>query len=328
MRRQRLLVWSVAFIILAFGTATAQHAERAKPLSPTAVQKASEEIDKAAAARNIKLTDSAKQALAKEALHEEATAPARDSAVVTGALSDEKLSRLLTPLSDAASDKPLDVRDVQTRVVDNKSKQVVAQLPDDIKTHERISGKRVPDDVRLKMMDDLTKQSEDLSKSGLPVDAIRQRNEATLKAIDLAVGSAPITTQTYQVARTEIFTRNVQLSILSTPDGAVVRAAGFQIGKTNITDKPFKPGPYTFTFLLDGYGQAERQFYVTPGLDSDSFTQALIPLARSESTGGRSPESTAVPGSNPKPSGGFPFGYAILGSIIVVLLVALLGRRR
>ncbi len=330
MRRERLLsVWTVASTILvAFGVATAQHAERAKPLSPTAVQKAAEEIDKAALARNIKLTDAAKQALIKEALHEESTTPSHDGGPVTGALSEDQLSKLLTPLADAPPDKQLDVRDVQTRVIDNKSKQVVAQLPDDIRAHERTSGKRVPGDVRLKMMDDLTKQSGELSKSGLPVDAIRQRNEATLKAIDLAVGSDPITTRSYQIASAEIFTRNVRLSILSTPDGAIVKAAGFQIGKTNITDKPFQPGAYMFTFHLDGYGDAERHFYVTPGLESDSFTQALIPRAGSNPAPGRSPESTPGSETDPNRKRRFPFAYTILGAIIVVLLVALVARRR
>jgi hypothetical protein len=325
------VVWIVASaVLLASAVLTAQRATRAKPLSPTAVRKAEQEIDKAAAARGIRLTDAAKQALAKEAMHQEATASAADSRPVTGALSDEKLSKLLTPLADVPPDKQLDVREVETRVVDNKTKQVVAKLPDDIKAHERISGKPVPEDVRLRMTEDLTKQSEALSKSGLAVDAIRLRNEATLNSIDLAIGTGPITTRSYQLAMADIFTRNVQLSILSTPDGADVKVAGFSVGKTNITDKPFKPGWYTFKFLLAGYAEAERQFYVTAGLDSESFTQALTPLSTPgpPPTPGPSPEPKPGPRSGPNPNGGFPWGYAILGGIIVLLLAAVVARRR
>ena len=296
----------------------AQRAIRAKPLSPTAVQKAEQEIDKAASTRGIKLTDAAKQALAKEAVHQEATSSASDSGPVTGALSDEKLSKLLTPLADSQGDRKLDAREVESRVADSKARQVVATLPDDIKQHERITGKAVPEDVRLKITEDLTKQSDALSKSGLAVDTIRLRNEATLKAIDSAIGTGPMTKQSYQRAIGDIFTRNVQLSILSTPDGASVTVDQFSIGKTNIREKPFKPGQYTFRFQLSGYAETERAYYVAPGLDSDSFTQGLTALSSS---------GAAIKGNQDADGGGFRWGYAILGGIIVVLLIALVARR-
>src|SRR4029077_20348884 len=98
---------------------TAQRAARARSISPEAAQKAEEEIDKAAAARGIALTDAAKKALANEALHQEATAATSDAGPVTGALSGEKLSKLLTPLADAPQGNRLDVREVETRVDDS-----------------------------------------------------------------------------------------------------------------------------------------------------------------------------------------------------------------
>jgi hypothetical protein len=306
-------------MLLAPISLTAQRAMRAKPLSPTAVQKAEQEIDKAASRRGIKLTDAAKQALAKEAVHQEATSSAPDSGPVTGTLSDEKLSKLLTPLADSQGDRRLDAREVESRVVDSKTRQVVATLPDDIKQHERVTGRALPEDVRLKITEDLTKQSDALSKSGLAVDTIRLRNEATLKAIDLAVGTGPMTTQSYQRALGDIFTRNVQLSILSTPDGASVTVDQFSIGKTNIRDKPFKPGQYTFRFQLPGYAETERAYYVAPGLDSDSFTQGL--------TASSSPGPSHNPNASSDDRRGFPWGYAILAGIIVVSLIALVARR-
>ncbi len=310
-------------VLLACTALAAQQAARAKPVSPAAVQKAEQEIDKAAAARGIKLTDAAKRVLARQAVHQEATT-APDIGPVTGALSDDKLSKLLTPLADAPQDKKLDAREVEMRVTDHKTKQVLATLPADITAHVRTSGKTLPDDVRVKMLDDLTKQSAALSTSGLAVEEIRFRNEATLHAIDQAVGSGPITTQSYQVAMADIFTRHVQLSILSTPDGADVSTAGFSIGKTNIADKQFKPGSYTFTFRLPGYEVAERQFYVTPGEDADSFTQALTPV----SSPGPPPGPGPSPGPGPDSRRALPWGYAILGGIIVVFLAALVARRR
>jgi PEGA domain len=329
--RTSLSVWIVAAVALASAGLTAQRPPQAKPVAPEAVRKAEQEIDKAAAARGINLTEAAKHALAKEAVHQEATAPARETGPVTGALSADKLSTLLTPLGDAPQDKKLDVRDVETRVIDNKTKQVVATLPGDIKAHERASGKVVPDEVRPKLLEDLTKQSDALSKSGLAVDSIRQRNEETLKAIDRAIGTSPITTQSYRMAMADIFARHVLLSILSTPDGASVSVNGTSIGTTRITDKQVKPATYAFKFQLAGYADAEREYYVAPGLESDSFTQVLTAL----SVPGSPP--TASPSSEPNPpnkqpstarSYAIPFGYIIMAGIIVVLLVALVARRR
>ena len=328
MRTRPLLVLVVTYgVLLAPVVPTAQRAARAKVLSPEAVEKAEQEINKAAGARGIGLTDAAKKALAKEALHEEATAPTSGPGPVTGVLSDEKLSKLLTPLAGASPAKPLDVREVETAVVNSKTKEVIATLPGDIRAQEQLGGKTIPENVRLKMVEDLTKQSDALSRSGLAVEAIRQRNTATLKAIDSAIGTAPVTAQSYQVAMAEIFDRNVQLSILSTPAGAEVSAGGFPVGTTNISDKPFKPGWYTFKFQLAGYAAAERSFYVAPGNDSDSesFTQALSRVASAS----QPPLSTAPGGgsSSPSPDGGFPWGYTILGSIIVALLIVVAVRR-
>jgi len=231
--------------------------------------------------------------------HQEATSPAPDTAPVTGALSDDKLSRLLSPLADAPPDKRLDVRDVETRVLDSKTKQVVATLPADIRDHEKASGKVVPDEVRLKMTEDLTKQSEALSKSGLAVDAIRQRNEQTLRAIDSAIGTRPYSPQSYQVAMLEIFDTLVPLSILSTPDGASVSVEGNPIGSTNIADKPFKPKTYKFKFQLTGYADADREYTVAAGLLSDSFTQVLTPVSTSGSPPTTGPSREPVPEENP-----------------------------
>ena len=295
----------------------------AKPVSSAAVQQAEEQIGRAAAARGILLSDSARQTLAKEAVHQEATSSRAASGPVTGTLSEAKVSELLTPLA-GQSGKQLDARDVQARVADAKTRQVVATLPADIAAHEQASGRTVPEEVRARMMEDLTKQSEALSKSGLPAEAIRVRNQTTLQAIAQVSGAEPLTTQSYQAAMAEIFTRQVRLSILTMPVGANVSAAGFSIGRTNITDKPFKPGAYTFTFRLEGYQDAEREFYVTPGEDADSFTQVLTPAA---AAGGTPDQQPSLPRGSASRST-FPWGYAVLISIIVVLIGVLIARRR
>jgi hypothetical protein len=179
------------------------------------------------------------------------------------------------------------------------------------------------------MVEDLTRQSESLSKSGLPVEAIRVRNEATLRALDQALGATPITPQTYQQAMLEIFDKQVDLSITTTPSGATVAANGASIGTSNITAKPFKPGSYVFSFQLAGYRPAEREFYVTPGYDSESVDEPLV--AEPSKGGVKTPESGASSpgvGIPNETNGTFPWTYAVLVGIIVVLAAALVMRRK
>src|SRR5262249_29693288 len=147
-----------------------------------AVSEAQQTIEKAAVARGLILTDAAKEALAKEAVREQATEPAADQSVVTGALSQERVTKLLAPLGNEPARRLTD-EDVRTRLASDKLKQIEATLPSDVETHVAAKRASLPPEVHAKMVEDLTKQSESLSKSGVPVDAIRIRNEATLRAL-------------------------------------------------------------------------------------------------------------------------------------------------
>jgi PEGA domain-containing protein len=301
----------------------------ARTISPAAIGEAKQTIDKAAVARGLILTDAAKEALAKEAVREQATDPAPDRNAVTGVLSDEKVTKLLAPLGNDPTTRLTD-QDVRTRVANDKLKQIETTIPSDVETHVAAKRQGLPPDVQSKIVEDLTRQSESLSKSGLPVDAIRVRNAATLRALDQALGATPITPQTYQQAMLEIFDKQVDLSITTTPPGAMVAANGASIGTSNIAAKPFKPGPYVFSFQLTGYRPAEREFYVTPGVDSDSVDE---PLDAEPSGGGvKTPESGASsPGVAKVPTetnGTFPWTYVVLVGIIAVLAVALVMRRK
>jgi PEGA domain len=300
----------------------------ARTISPAAISEAQQTIDKAAVARGLMLTDGAKEALAKEAVREQATEPASDRSAVTGALSDEKVAKLLAPLGNQPATR-LTEQDVRTRLASDKLKQIEATIPSDVETHVAAKRQGVSPDVHAKMVEDLTRQSESLSKSGLPVDAIRIRNEATLRALDQALGATPITPQTYQQAMLEIFDKQVDLSITTTPQGAMVAANGASIGTSNIAAKPFKPGSYVFSFQLAGYRPAEREFYVTPGYDSESVDEPLV----AEPSGGiKTPESggtSPVTGKVLKQTNGtFRWTYAVLVGIIVVLAAALVIRRK
>jgi hypothetical protein len=97
-------------------------------------------------------------------------------------------------------------------------------------------------------------------------------------------------------------------------------AEGVPIGQTDIVDKPFKPGWYTFIFQLTGYQDAERKFYITPSLKPETFTQALTPA-----TAGQPIEK---PGSSSTSHLRVNWIYVALVAIIVILLIALVARRR
>jgi hypothetical protein len=301
----------------------------ARTISPAAIREAQQTIDKAAVARGLILTDAATEALAKEAVREQATEPASDRSAVTGALSDETVTKLLAPLGNEPATRLTD-EDVRTRLASDKLKQIETTLPSDVETHVAAKRQGLTPEVHAKMVEDLTRQSESLSKSGLPVDAIRIRNEATLRALDQALGVTPITPQTYQQAMREIFEKQVDLSITTTPPGATVAANGASIGKSNIAAKPFKPGSYVFSFRLAGYRPAEREFYVTPGYDSDSVDEPLVadPSGQRVGNAGSGPPSPGA-GEVPKETKGtFPWPYAVLVGIIAVLAAALVIRRK
>jgi hypothetical protein len=293
------------------------------------VRQAEQTIDKAAVARGLMLTDAAKEALAKEAIRQEATEPAPDRAAVTGALSDERVTKLLAPLGNEPATRFTD-QDVRTRVANDKLKQIKTTVPSDVETHVAAKHPGLSPEVQAKMVEDLTRQSEALSKSGLPVDAIRMRNQSTLRALDQALGAAPVTPQTYQQAMLEIFDTQVDVSITTTPPGATVAANGESIGTSNIAAKPFKPGSYKFSFRLAGYRPSERDFEVTPGADPESVDEPLAP----EPSG----QPAANPGSGAPSPGAveklketnetFPWTYVVLVGIIVVLAAALVIRRK
>jgi len=326
-----LFVTAMTVSVVAFSAlVVAQQRGRgpARTISPAAIREAQQTIDKAAVARGLILTDAAKEALAKEAVREQATEPASDRSAVTGELSDENVTKLLAPLASEPAARLTD-QDVRTRLASDKLKQIETTLPADVETHVAAKHPGLPAEVHAKMVEDLTRQSESLSKSGLPVDAIRVRNEATLRALDQALGATPITPQTYQQAMLEIFDKQVDLSITTTPPGATVAANGASIGTSNIAAKPFKPGPYVFSFRLAGYRPAEREFYVTPGYDSESVDEPLAPEPSAERVG--NPGSGAPsPGAGevPKETGTFPWTYAVLVGIIAVLAAALVIRRK
>jgi hypothetical protein len=330
----RLLTrWTVIAVVVVALSAVSSARQRgrgapARTIDAGALTEARRTIDKAAVARGLVLTDAAKEALAKESVREQATDPAADRSAVTGKLSEEKVTKLLAPLESGAATQLTD-QDVRTRVANEKLKQIETTLPSDVATHVA-NRPGLPEEVQKRMVDDLVKQSDALSKSGLTVDAIRVRNEATLRVLDQALGTAPVTPQTYQQAMLAIFEKQVDVTITTTPAGASVSANGASIGNSNIAAKPFKPGSYVFAFRLAGFRPAEREFYVSPGDESESLDEPLAAEPSAQGAGG--PSSDAPSKGGPvvpnDPGGSFPWTYAVLIAIIVVLAGALVIRRR
>jgi hypothetical protein len=322
MRLMPTLVSLVIGLALAGAPLGAQHG-RGGMTSQTANEMEAR-VGKAAEARGLILTDAAKKAIVKEAVHQEvAAAPPATGTNATSAspvVPDARLDQLVTTLAvSAGTASKLDERDVQTHIDDAKVRQVISTLPADIEAHTAARGVTIPDDVRQKMIADFTKQSESLSKSGLPVDVIRQRNEATMRAFDAAIGTNPLTSQHYQMAFDQIFTRQVMMSIHSVPDGADVLVAGVNIGKTNVDGKPFEPGDYTFTFRLAGYRSVDRPFPVTPSLEPESLEETLV----ADDTASPSPQPADSSSSSKKPlEPPFPWTYVAIAIAIAVVIVS------
>jgi PEGA domain-containing protein len=292
-------------------------------MTSQAAKQMEEQVGKAAEARGLILTDAAKKAIVQEAVHQEVAAvpPAMPS---TPIVPDTKLNQLVTTIAaSAGTASKLDEREVQKHIDNAKVQQVTSTLPADIVAHAAARGLMIPDDVRQKMIADFTKQSDLLSKSGLSVDVIRQRNEASLRAFDAAIGTNSWTPEYYQVAFDQIFTKQVMMSIHSVPQGADVLVGGVPIGKTNVDGKPFEPGDYTFMFRLAGYRSVDRAFPVTPSLEPLSLEETLV--ANDTASSAQPPKPSLSPNTQEHPS---PWKYVAIAATIVAALLAFIALRK
>ena len=308
----------VVFVVISAAYAQTP-AQPQKDVSPSAIVHAQKAVDKAAAQRKITLSDAARRELAVEVVRQEAAAP---NTATPQSVPDAKIDRLFKPIESAKPGGPVDADRVRQVIANDKRLQVQSTLSQEVTTHAAAAGLIVPDDVREMMVEDLKKQTAGLSVSGVPVEAIKSKNELFVRAIAQELHGAPITPFSYAQVRQVLFQRFVTLRIESVPSRARVKMNGTELGVTDL-EQSLEPNKlYQFEFALAGYTTALRPYYVTAGA-SDVLKEPLNP----EKPPTLESESPSQPPQRGPVAPPFPWGYVVIGSVVLVSLLFLALRR-
>ena len=238
------------------------------------VKDAEKAIDKAAAERQIHLSEAAKNVLAVEVVRQ-GTAKGTDAPAA--ATPDAKIQEVLTSVTDHAPAGEITADQAAVMVAKSKELQITPDIRKQIDAHTAASGKTLSEEALTLAVTDLAAQTKALASSGLSVETIKERNEAYLSAVNtLLAPGATVTAATYQEARRALFTRFVNLTIETVPPGATVKMEGKDIGVTSIASRAVEPGKlYRFEFTLPGYYSPPREFYVSPAPPTQTVSEVL-----------------------------------------------------
>lgn len=304
-------------ILLLGEVAIAGAAGTPQPQQPpkVTVRQAEQAIGKAAAERKLVLTDEARRALAVEIVRQDTGTPV-DAPKPSA---EDRARKVLEPVRSLAEGKAIDAAEAQAAVTTDKVSQANASLSVDLASFADARGRSVPEEVKTLLAGDVKKQTEALSRMGLPVEAIKERNDALMNVVAKELSTAnTLTPTTYQQASAQIFGRLVNVTITTVPVGVAVALDGQALAAGELVGKPFEPGKsYRLDFSLASYQPSFREFYVTPVPDAQQITEVMAPLD------GAAP--SPVP---PPPSDSSHVPWTLIGALTVglVVLVVVLAR--
>lgn len=266
-------------VLLALASSQSVRGQGPGTPSSSSVTKAEQAVDKAAAGK-ITLSDAAKNTLAVEALRQQA---ARQPSISDPQVSTGEAEQLISALKSGQAGGQIQADEAQSQVTDAKVRAVASTLMTEIDRSARGSNVNLDPNARSAMAADLQHQTEELAKSGLPVDTIKKFNNDYTVAIYSASKSTLIDRSRYEQAKADVFNRLVRLTITSEPPGAEVQVAATRIGTTEILRKPFESGTmYQFLFTLAGFKTTTRDFYVSPAPVEQTLKEILQPEDKSK----------------------------------------------
>ncbi|MFI5330774.1 MAG: PEGA domain-containing protein, partial [Desulfobaccales bacterium] len=276
-------------------------------------------IDKVSLEKKIDLPPTAKDVIINEIIK---TSIYEEIPISQLIISDERPSQLLDLIaSELNSNNKITPQFVESVITNNKINEIKNNLPLEISKFAEKSQIHLNSETSNLIQSDLFNITIISAKSGLPLSAIKQRNENYLKAISIGLQSiyshnlnqiepidklAPKTIQPLKQEAIpvkqeaipafvkkpsanmseltlsidlnnqayvniknnilpEIFPSCLpKLTIITIPSGASVEVRETSLGVTNIKDKPFDPGKYTFIFKLEGHNPIKREYVVVP----------------------------------------------------------------
>ena len=256
------------------------------------VQRAEVAIEKAALDRKITLDPAARRTLALELIRQEAARPN------PAAAPESHAADVVAPVAArAGASSTISADAARTAVADAKTEQLTRTMDKTIEMHAQATKRTIDPKTRELMKADLQKQIEGLSRSGLPADAIEQRNQMFLQAVEARLTEpGPMTPAQYQMQRDFLFSQFVDVAIDSVPTGAALKLDGFDIGTTSIT-KALQPGTeHRLSFSMNGFDTATRTVYISPAVAQkvlETLAPAATPTPGAEnSAGGEGSSST------------------------------------
>lgn len=324
----------------------AQQVAVPEKVTPDDVAKAQKVVEKAAADRNVVLTDPVKREMANEIARQDAATRAAEASTAVPSKKppastepaapadlpismEAKVDRLFSKPGLSRAGVAVDMSEYLEVVKSDKSGQVRATLVEDVTQQAAIEKLTLPDDVKLMIVKDLEKQTDGLAASGVAVEVIRAKNADYFKMIAAGFQNGPITQTGYQQIQQQLFQQLVSVHIESTPSGATFSFDDNPIGPTNL-DQTFEPGKtYQFQLVLSGYLPVKQPFYVPLG-DKNAVFQTVLSAASGASSSSTDPSATTQSKGN-STSGdhnAFPIWWVVVGAVVIVGALVLLVARK
>ena len=247
------------------------------------VKETEKAIDKAAAERQIHLSEAAKTVPAVEVVRQ-STAKGADEPAESRP--DVKIQEVLASVTDRSTIGEITADQAAVMVSTAKVRQITPGIKRQVKGH-RCLGKDV-EPGRARACGDESRGPDEGPGGFGPIGG---SDQATERSVPVGVEQALAGRchhHRWDVPRGApyAFTHFVKLTIETIPAGATVRMEGKDIGVTSIPSRLVEPGKlYRFEFALAGYRSPPREFYVTPAPDAQTISEALAPDAQEPAAG-------------------------------------------
>jgi hypothetical protein len=139
------------------------------------------------------------------------------------------------------------------------------------------AGVKISTEANHSLESDLLDLTRLNAESWLPIQEINSRNIDYIQTVFTTFPSVFIDENNYQQIKYNIFTKYIELSIYSVPNGAFVDMNGKQIGQTPILDIPLPSDKtYTFYFKLRGYKNFKIKYFADPREEKQKLRAPLI----------------------------------------------------
>lgn len=162
-------------------------------------------------------------------------------------------------------------------IADKKASLATELFPEEITLNAEIFGVKMTPEANGSLESDLLNFTKLTAESWLPIQEIHSRNINYIQTVFNSTPSMLINDNIYRQIKLSIFTKYIELSVYSIPNGASVSLDGELIGQTPILDIPLPSSKkYTFSFKLRGYKKSNVKYYTDPREEKQNLKVPLV----------------------------------------------------